>query len=213
MTRWTAAACVLALLALVLATAALWKTHQLASHKHSEPRVPRCAGAEKDYSLVIADARRSREEAARAVELAALDSTPKTKYPAAYKAFHAYFSAHYDPLNPRSAPWSAAKNAADAILEDAANAVLTARGINGLVTWANYDKLAEYTNYGHGPDFFVGEAVDAVKKHIVSAYPAAVAVRLAARDAERAASACVVLAECHKRRGEFACYSNGEYRP
>ena len=52
MTRWTAAACVLALPALVLATAALWKTHQPAAHKHPEPRVPRCAAAEKDYDLV-----------------------------------------------------------------------------------------------------------------------------------------------------------------
>lgn len=181
MTRWTAAACALALLALVLATAALWKTHQLAAHKHSEPRVPRCAAAEKDYNLVIADARRSREEAARAVELAALDSTPKTKYPAAYKAFHTYVSTHYNPQNPSGAPWSNAR--------DAASTVLTAHGID---------------------DWDGSESITWI---ITKAYPAYAVVERAAADATRAGRACSVLAECHKRRGEFACYSNGEYRP
>lgn len=209
MTRWTAAACVLALLALVLATAALWKTHQLASHKHSEPRVPRCAAAEKDYNLVIADARRSREEAARAVELAALDSTPKTKYPAAYKAFHAYFSAHYNPQDPSGAPWSGAKDAASTILKDAASAILTARGIDGLRTWANDNEIFE----SFDPDRTVERAARAANYEIAKAYPANAAIGRAATDAARALAACGVLAECRKRRQEFACYSNGEYRP
>lgn len=209
MTRWTAAACVLALLALVLATAALWKTHQLASHKHPEPRAPRCAAAEKDYNLVIAGARRSREEAARAVELATLDNTPKTKYPAAYKAFHAYFSAHYNPQDPSGAPWSAAKDAASTISKDAASAILTARGIDGLRAWANDNEIFEYSD----PDGTVERAARVANYEIVKAYPAWDAVKRAARAAARAVSACYVLAECHKRRGEFACYSNGEYRP
>ena len=168
MIRWTAAACVLALLALVIATAVLWKTHQLASHKHPEPRTPRCAGAEKDYNLVIADARRSREEAARAVELATLDSTPKTKYPAAYKAFHAYFSAHYDPQDPSGAPWGTAKDSALPYLKDSASATLTARGIDGLRAWANNNEIFEYSD----PDYTVESAASAANNEIVKAYPA-----------------------------------------
>lgn len=180
MTRWTAGACVLALLALVLATAALWKTHQLASHKHPEPHVPRCAAAEKDYNLVIADARHSREEAASAFKLATLDSTSKTKYPTAYQAFHVYFSAHYNTQDPSGAPWIEAR--------EAASVALVALGLDKYDAWNNSKDIAE-------------------------AYPARTAVRRAAQDAARALAACGVLAECRKRRQEFACYSNGEYRP
>ena len=141
----------------------------------------------------------------RAVELAGLDNTPKTKYPAAYKAFHAYFSAHYNPQDPSGAPWSAAKDAASTILKDAASAILTARDIDGLRAWANDNEIFEYS----GPDGTVERAARAANYEIVKAYPAWDAVERAAR----AVSACYVLAECHKRRGEFACYSNGEYRP